>query len=103
MYIRHLSTGVPVLLLRVFTLLLGSRGGAGGGGEHIGIRAHASRHQKDGLTAHTGGFLKLVQAPQPRQVRLGTAVVYLLVKNYFHALPHTDTGASLLITSLGDE
>lgn len=103
MYIKHLSTGVPVPLLRVFTLLLGSSGRAGGGGEHVGIRAHASRYQKDGLTAHTGGFLKLVQAPQLRQVRLRTAAVCLLVKNYSHALPRTDTGASLLITSLGDE
>lgn len=103
MYIKHLSTGVPVLLLRVLTLLLESGGRAGGRGEHVGIRADASRYQKDGLTAHTGGFLELVQTPQLRQVRLGAAAVYLLVKIYFHALPGPDTGASLLITSLGDE
>ena len=43
MCIKHLPTRVPVLLLRVFTLLLGSSGRAGGRGEHVGMRADASR------------------------------------------------------------
>ena len=43
MWIKHLPTGVPVLLLRVFTVLLGSSGRAGGTGEHVGMRADASR------------------------------------------------------------
>lgn len=101
MYIKHLSTGVPVLKSAH------SPAGVWWWGwrkrEHVGIRADASRYQKDGLTAHTGGLLELVQTPQLRQVRLGAAAVYLLVKIYFHALPGPDTGASLLITSLGDE
>ena len=103
MDIKRLPTGVPVLLLRVFPLLLGSGGRGGGGGEHMGIGADGSRHQTNGLMACTGGFLELVQAAQVREVRLGAAAVYQLVKNYFHTLAGTDTGAYLLNTSLGNE